>query len=172
MTIDLDDKHERVWLYRLKPQLVRVEDGMPKQMLDPKILAERFRENSEQEWLLTLGPGEALSARDGVLPFLIVPGDLVLFQLRGTGVVCIGRALGASQIPSPNLRWTLRFEIAPAFTTALLSSPLPDAMVDAIVPGDAWNNLVEVSARWDDLRDALRARVAPRGRARTGHTTR
>lgn len=167
MNLDLDlDDAERVWLYRLAPYLVRVEEGLPKRLLDTELLAARFRESPEQEWLLTLGPVETVSARAGVLPFLLLAGDPVLFQLRGTGVVAAGHVLGASQIPPPNLRWLLRFEIDAGATRDFVSRPIPDDVVDPLLPERTWNDLVDLGRHREALGAALRRCATPRPRPR------
>lgn len=165
MGLDLDDDHDRIWLYRLARDFVRVEEGLPKEKRTPKILAGELRGEPVQEWLLMLNPVDTISARAGVLPFLILLGDPVFVRLRGYGIVAAGHALGAWQIPPPNLRWMLRFEIDEKAMRALMKRPIPEETLQPMLPERDWSNLVDLGAHWDALRDAVRASVTPTRRA-------
>lgn len=156
MSLDLDDDHDRVWLYRIGRDWVRVEEGMPAEKRTPKILAWELRRESVQERLLMLNPVDTISARAGVLPFLILPGDPVLVRLRGYGIVAAGHALGAWQIPPPNLRWMLRFEIDEKATRALMKRPVSEETLAPMLPERDWSNLSDVAAQWGLLREVVR----------------
>lgn len=162
MGLALDDDHERVRLYRVGRDYVRVEEGMPAEKRTPKILAWEIRGEPVQERLLMLNPVDSISARAGVLPFLILPGDPVLVRLRDDGIVAAGHALGAWQIPPPNLGWMLRFEIDEKATRALMKRPVSEETLAPMLPERDWSNLVDLGAHWDVLGEAVQASVSPR----------